>query len=190
MKLIFASNNKNKIAEIQNLLAGVYDVLPMEAIGCTVDIPETADTIEGNALLKAQYIWENYQIPCFADDSGLEVEHLNGAPGVHSARYGGLPKSDKKNTQKLLAALEGQENRNANFKTVIALIIGGETHLFEGKVFGKITEKPSGNQGFGYDPIFIPNGYTKTFAEFQMAEKSKISHRGLAVQQLVTFLKR
>jgi len=188
MKLAFASNNKNKIKEIQLLLPDYFEIVSLEDLGCTEDIPETANTIEGNAILKANYVSQKYNIPCFADDSGLEVEVLDGAPGVYSARYAGEPKNDSNNIDKLLLNLENQPNRKANFKTVICLNINNEQQLFEGKIFGTITNERVGDNGFGYDPIFIPDGYTKTFAEMTTEKKSKISHRGIAVHKLIDFL--
>jgi len=189
MKLVFASNNKNKIREVQSMLADSITILSLEDIGCFEDIPETADTIEGNAILKANYVTENYGYDCFADDSGLEVDALNGAPGVHSARYAGEQKNDRDNIVKLLAALENVANRKANFKTVIALNLNGEQHLFTGIADGEIIFEPKGTQGFGYDPVFRPVGFDATFAEISLDEKSLISHRGKAVWQLIYFLK-
>lgn len=189
LKLVFASNNKNKIKEIQQLVPSEIQIMSLEDIGCHVDIAETAETIEGNAILKANYITQHYGYPCFADDSGLEVEALHGAPGVYSARYAGEPKDDKRNIEKLLLALENETNRKANFKTVICLNIKEEQHLFTGIIDGAIISEKRGFNGFGYDPIFIADGYEKTFAELSMEEKSHISHRGKAVKQLVEFLK-
>nr|WP_294777472.1 non-canonical purine NTP diphosphatase [uncultured Flavobacterium sp.] len=188
MQLVFASNNKNKIKEIQLLLPETIQVLSLEDIGCFDDIPETADTIEGNAILKANYVTEKFGYACFADDTGLEVEALNGEPGVYSARYAGEPKNDNDNMDKLLVNLKTETNRKANFKTVICLNLNGEQHLFTGIINGKIIEAKIGTNGFGYDPIFVADGYTKTFAELSIEEKSAISHRGLAVKQLVAFL--
>ena len=190
MKLVFASNNKNKIKEIQLLVPASIEIVSLEDIGCTEDIPETADTIEGNAILKANYVTEKYGLNCFADDTGLEVEALNGAPGVYSARYAGEPKDDTNNMNELLFQLEKETNRNANFKTVIALNLNGKQELFVGMIFGKITREKVGTNGFGYDPIFVAEGYEKTFAELDMEEKSNISHRGIAVKQLITFLQK
>ena len=190
MKLVFASNNKNKIKEIQLLVPASIEIVSLEDIGCTEDIPETADTIEGNAILKANYVTEKYGVNCFADDTGLEVEALNGAPGVYSARYAGEPKDDNNNMNELLFQLEKETNRNANFKTVIALNLNGKQELFVGIIFGKITREKVGTNGFGYDPIFVAEGYEKTFAELDMEEKSNISHRGIAVKQLITFLQK
>jgi len=189
MQLVFASNNKNKIKEIQLLLPESIRILSLEDIGCLEDIPETADTIEGNAVLKANYVTEKFGYNCFADDSGLEVAILNGAPGVYSARYAGEQKNDNDNMDKLLANLKAETNRKANFKTVICLNLNGEQHLFTGIINGKIIEEKIGSNGFGYDPIFVADGYDKTFAELTIKEKSAISHRGLAVKQLVAFLK-
>lgn len=188
MKLVFASNNANKIKEIQQLIPASIEIVSLQDIGCTEEIPETADTIEGNAILKANYVTEKYGLNCFADDSGLEVEALNGAPGVYSARYAGEPKNDGNNMDKLILALKNETNTKANFKTVICLNINGEQHLFTGIINGKITDIKKGENGFGYDPIFIAEGYTKTFAELSMFEKASISHRGIAVKQLVNFI--
>ncbi|WP_158963635.1 non-canonical purine NTP diphosphatase [Myroides fluvii] len=189
MKLIFASNNKNKIQEIKNQLPDSIEILSLEDIGCMVDIPETAATIEGNALLKADYIKRHYGFNCFADDSGLEVDALDGAPGVYSARYAGEEKNDQANNAKLLGELADKDNRKANFKTVIALHYNGEQHLFTGIVAGKILEVAQGEGGFGYDPLFQAEGMTKSFAELTLEEKNAVSHRGRAVSQLVDFLK-
>lgn len=189
MQLVFASNNKNKIQEIQQLLPSTIKILSLEDIGCQEEIPETADTIEGNAILKANYVTEKYGYNCFADDTGLEVEALNGAPGVYSARYAGEQRNADDNMNKLLGALSSKENRRAQFKTVIALNLNGEQHLFTGIARGEITLEKTGNQGFGYDPIFQPEGYSKTFAELSLETKNEISHRGKATQQLISFLK-
>jgi XTP/dITP diphosphohydrolase len=189
MKLVFASNNKNKIKEIQLMVPAPIEIVSLEDIGCTEDIPETASTIEGNAILKANYVTEKYGYNCFADDSGLEVDALNGEPGVFSARYAGEPKDDDNNMNKLLLNLKDETNRKANFKTVICLNLNGEQHLFTGIINGKIIDEKIGDNGFGYDPIFVADNYTKTFAELSMEEKSKISHRGIAVKQLIEFLK-
>ena len=190
MKLVFASNNKNKIQEIQALVPKTIQILSLEEIGCNEDIPETADAIEGNAILKANYVTSNYGYNCFADDTGLEVETLNGAPGVYSARYAGEQKDANDNMDKLLLELKDKTNRKANFKTVIALNLNGKQNLFTGIINGKIIEEKIGTNGFGYDPIFVADGYNKTFAELTMEEKSTISHRGIAVKQLLTFLQK
>lgn len=188
LSIVFASNNLHKINEIQQLIPAELKLLSLNSIGCVEEIPETALTIEGNAILKANYVTEKYGHYCFADDTGLEVEALNGEPGVYSARYAGEQKNANDNMQKLLKNLGSSTQRNAQFKTIICLNINSEQHLFEGIVKGKIGLEPKGNQGFGYDPIFIPDGYTTTFAEMSMEEKSKISHRGLAFEKLVRFL--
>lgn len=188
MQLVFASNNKNKILEIQNMLPAGIEILSLEAVGCHEDIPETADTIEGNAILKADYVTQKYGYDCFADDTGLEVSALNGAPGVYSARYAGEQKNAGDNIDKLLSELQGQPDRSAQFKTVIALNLSGKQHLFTGIAKGEITPGRKGNQGFGYDPVFKAEGDDRTFAELTMAEKAHISHRGKAVKQLVDFL--
>ncbi|MEN9980445.1 MAG: hypothetical protein RL542_232 [Bacteroidota bacterium] len=190
MQLVFASNNKNKIKEIQLLVSDTIQILSLEEIGCTEDIPETADTIEGNAILKANYVTEKFGFNCFADDSGLEVDALNGEPGVFSARYAGEPKNDENNIDKLLANLKEIKNKKANFKTVICLNLNGKQQLFTGIINGQIIEERVGTNGFGYDPIFVADGYQKTFAELTLEEKSNISHRGIAVKQLITFLQK
>lgn len=189
MQLVFASNNQNKIKEIQLLMPNSIQILSLGDIGCFEEIPETSNTIEGNAILKANYVTEKFGFNCFADDTGLEVEVLNGEPGVYSARYAGEQKDTNDNMRKLLANLKDKDNRNAQFKTVIALNLNGEQSLFKGIITGQIIDKKVGTNGFGYDPIFVADGYDKTFAELTIEEKSKISHRGLAVQQLVAFLK-
>ena len=190
MKLVFASNNKNKIQEIQALVPNTFQIVSLEEIGCIEDIPETADTIEGNAILKANYVTEKYGFDCFADDTGLEVDALNGAPGVYSARYAGEQKDANDNMDKLLSELKDESNRKANFKTVIALNLNGKQNLFTGIINGKIIEEKIGTNGFGYDPIFVADGYEKTFAELSMEEKSTISHRGIAVKELILFLQK
>lgn len=188
MQLVFASNNKNKIQEIQQLLPSSIEILSLADIGCTEEIPETADTIEGNAILKANYVTKKYGYDCFADDTGLEVEALNGAPGVYSARYAGEHKNSDDNMDKILSELDSIEFRKAHFKTVIALNLNSEQYLFTGIIKGEIIKTKKGNQGFGYDPIFQPNNYNCTFAEISMEEKSKISHRGIATRKLIEFL--
>ena len=187
MKLVFASNNLNKIKEIQLLLPSTIQILSLESIRCQEEIPETAATIEGNAILKANYVTENYGYNCFADDTGLEVEALNGQPGVHSARYAGEQKDANDNMDKLLQNLNDKSNRRAQFKTVIALNLNGNQTLFTGIIKGKIIQEKIGTNGFGYDPIFVADGFDKTFAELSLEEKSTISHRGLAVKQLIEF---
>ncbi len=188
MKLVFSSNNKNKIAEIQQQVGSQFEIVSLEDIGCFVDIPETSETIEGNAILKANYVTENFGLSCFADDTGLEIESLNYEPGVYSARYAGEQKNAEDNMNLVLQKLANETNRNAQFKTVIALNINNQQHLFEGIVKGGITLEKSGNKGFGYDPIFQPEGFSTTFAEMTMEQKSIISHRGIAVQKLIKFL--
>lgn len=186
--LIFASGNDHKIREVRELLSNLYDVKGLIDIGCTADIPETSDTFEGNALLKAQYVVDHFGLDCFAEDTGLEVEALNGAPGVYSARFAGLHKNSADNISLLLQKLQGQVNRKARFKTIIALIWNSKTHYFEGIVNGHITDTPRGSGTFGYDPIFVPEGYDITFAEMEADLKNSISHRGRAIQKLLKFL--
>jgi XTP/dITP diphosphohydrolase len=188
MNLVFASNNKNKIKEIQSILPETIKILSLEEIGCHEDIPETADTIEGNAILKADYVTQKFGYDCFADDTGLEVTALNGEPGVYSARYAGAQRSADDNMNKLLDALLDKSDRSAKFKTVIALNLKGKQHLFTGIAKGQITLNKTGNEGFGYDPIFQPEDYTETFAELPLETKNKIGHRGKATQQLIDFL--
>lgn len=188
MNLVFASNNKNKIKEIQSILPETIKILSLEEIGCHEEIPETAATIEGNAILKADYVTQKYGYDCFADDTGLEVTALNGEPGVYSARYAGEQRDANDNMDKLLDALSDQSDRSAQFKTVIALNLNGAQHLFTGIAKGDITFNKTGNQGFGYDPIFQPENYTATFAELPFEIKNKISHRAKATQQLIDFL--
>jgi XTP/dITP diphosphohydrolase len=189
MQLVFASNNKNKIQELQSMLPETITIVSLESIGCFEDIPETADTIEGNAIQKANYVTEKFGYDCFADDTGLEVDALNGEPGVFSARYAGEQRNADDNMNKLLVALLDKNNRRAQFKTVIALNLNGKQHLFTGIAKGEITLEKIGNQGFGYDPIFQPEGFPETFAQLSLDIKNKISHRGKATQQLITFLK-
>ena len=188
MEIVFASNNKNKISELQSMLPEHITILSLESIGCLEDIPETAATIEGNAILKANYVTEKYGYDCFADDTGLEVEALNGAPGVYSARYAGEQKNADDNMNKLLEALSHTNNRNAQFKTVIALNYRGQQQLFTGYAKGTITLNKTGYGGFGYDPIFQPDNYTTTFAEISPEIKNRISHRGKATQKLLAHL--
>ena len=190
MQLVFASNNKNKILEIQSMLPESIKILSLEDIGCIEDIPETADTIEGNAILKANYVTQKYGFDCFADDTGLEVNSLDGKPGVYSARYAGEQRNADDNMNKLLDALLHKTNRKAQFKTVIALNLNGEQELFTGIVKGEITLEKTGNQGFGYDPIFQPEGFSETFAQLPLEMKNKIGHRGKATQLLIAFLKK
>ena len=188
MQLVFATNNLNKLKEVQSLIPNNIKLLSLTDIGCVEDVPETRDTIEGNAIQKAAYIKEHYGYDCFADDTGLIVEALNGEPGVYSARYAGEQRSSEDNIQKILKNLKNVSNRNAQFKTVIALQFQGKQHLFTGICKGEITLAKAGDQGFGYDPIFKAEGYDKTFAEISLQEKNQIGHRGKAVQLLVQFL--
>ena len=190
MKIVFATNNTNKLKEIQALMPAGIEILSLEDIGCTEDIPETGDTLEANAFQKAHYLKEHYGYDCFADDTGLEVEALNRAPGVYSALYAGPQRSAEDNMAKILDELKGKENRKAQFRTAIALILNGEEHLFEGKVEGLIIETKQGEEGFGYDPIFVPENETRSFAQMSMKEKGAISHRGRAVRKLVDHLSR
>lgn len=188
-KLVFATNNQHKLREIREILKDKFEVLSLDDINCKEEIEETAETLDGNALIKAEYIKEKYGFDCFADDTGLEVYALDNAPGVYSARYAGEDKDAKANMNKLLTELNGKDNRDARFRTVIALIIGNEKYLFEGIVEGQITESESGSEGFGYDPVFMPKGYDITFAEMDSSEKNAISHRGRAMASMIEFLK-
>jgi XTP/dITP diphosphohydrolase len=188
MQIVFATNNSNKIKEVQALLPNSIQIISLESIGCFEDIPETANTIEGNAIQKANYITQKYGYDCFADDTGLEVEALHGEPGVYSARYAGVQRNADDNMNLLLEKLQNQNNRKAQFKTVIALNLNGEQHLFTGIAPGEITLGKIGNQGFGYDPIFQPEGFSETFAQLSLAQKGQISHRGKATQALIAFL--
>lgn len=190
MKIVFASNNKNKIQEIQSMLPVTIQILSLESIGCFEEIPETANTIEGNAIMKANYISEKYGFDCFADDTGLEVESLNGKPGVYSARYAGEQRNSDDNMDLLLRELLDKSNRKAQFKTVIALNFEGKQNLFTGIVSGEITLEKMGTGGFGYDPIFKPNGYENTFAELALEVKNEIGHRGKATKMLLKFLQK
>lgn len=187
-KLVFVTNNAHKLEEISSILGGKMELLSLKDIQCTADIPETADTLEGNAIQKAEYIYRHYGLDCFADDTGLEVEALDGAPGVYSARYAGEGHDSEANMQKLLHNLEGKDNRKAQFRTAICLIMDNEQHLFEGICRGEIIKEKRGGAGFGYDPIFVPEGYTETFAELGNDIKNTISHRAKAVQMLCEFL--
>lgn len=186
--LVFATNNLHKSTEVGQILAPQYKVLNLQDIGCDVDIPETGDTFAENAFLKSSYVVKHYQIDCFADDSGLEVEALNNEPGIYSARYSGQ-RGDAINMQYLLQKMKGFSNRNARFITVISLIKNGQNYLFEGTIEGTIIHEPIGEKGFGYDPIFVPNGYEITFAQMDAELKNKISHRALATKKLINFLK-
>ena len=188
-KLVFATNNPHKLEEIRAILGSKLEILSLADIGCDADIPETAETLDGNALIKAHYVYDNYKLDCFADDTGLEVDALHGLPGVHTARYAYPDRHDPEaNMIKLLEALRENNDRNARFRTVIALIEKGKEHLFEGVVEGVIAREKSGTQGFGYDPVFIPEGNSKTFAELGEDIKNTISHRARAVQKLAEYL--
>lgn len=192
MKIVFATNNKHKLSEIRDILGNEIEVLSLDEIDCHADIPETSDTLEGNALQKAHYVYDNYHISCFADDTGLEVDALGGEPGIYSARYAGNNHDSEANMTKLLAKLGDNKNRKARFRTVIALILDGknvEEKIFEGIVEGSIIKERRGGEGFGYDPIFQPEGYNHTFAELGSDIKNKISHRARATAKLVDELK-
>ena len=189
MKLVFATNNRHKLAELQAILGDRFELLSLDDIGCNEEIPEDQPTLEGNSRQKAFYIFDRYGLTCFADDTGLEIDALNGNPGVFSARYAGKDKDSNANMDKVLNQLEKINNRKARFRTVITLIIDGEEKLFEGIVEGKIIREKRGKGGFGYDPIFVPDGFDHTFAEMQPDDKNKISHRGRAVEKLVHYLK-
>lgn len=190
LKLVFATGNQNKAREIQALMPESVTILSLTDIGCTEDIPETQPTIEGNASQKARYVFEKYGYNCFADDTGLEINALEGRPGVMSARYAGEAKDPNANMEKILQELEGKSDRSSRFITVISLILEGKETLFEGVVNGTIAGHKIGAKGFGYDPIFIPDGYERSFAEMDLSEKNRISHRALAVNKLVEYLKK
>ncbi|HPD59689.1 MAG TPA: non-canonical purine NTP diphosphatase [Paludibacteraceae bacterium] len=187
-KLVFATNNLHKLQEVKAILDGKVQIQSLSEIGCLDEIPETADTLEGNALLKAKFVYDRFQLDCFADDTGLEIEALGGEPGVFSARYAGLEHDSYKNRMKVLRLMEQQTNRKAQFRTVIALVLQGKEYLFEGKVEGIITREPRGEGGFGYDSIFVPNGYEQTFAELSAEQKNQISHRAHAVKKFADFI--
>ena len=187
-KLVFATHNAHKVDEVRAILPASVELVGLAALGCHDEIPETGDTLRDNALQKVQYIHDRFGVDCFADDTGLEVEALDGAPGVYSARYAGEPADFAKNRTKLLAALTGISNRRAQFRTVVSLILNGETHFFEGIVTGRIIAEERGVGGFGYDSVFVPDGYDKTFAELPAAVKNSISHRARAMEQLNNFL--
>ena len=189
MKLVFATNNRHKLQEVRDIVGDRVEVLSLADIGCYDDIPETADTLQGNALIKARHIYEKYGFDCFADDTGLEVEALDGAPGVYSARYAGEECDSEANMRKLLENLTGKTDRNAQFRTVIALIINGEEMLFNGIVKGSIATEKKGDSGFGYDPVFVPEGHSASFAQMSSEMKNSMSHRFRATQQLSDYLK-
>lgn len=188
MDIVFATHNRYKSEEACQILGPRWTLRNLHDLGQTEEIPETADTLQGNALQKAQFVYDKYHLSCFADDTGLEVEALNGAPGVYSARYAGEHCSFADNVNKLLHEMQGKTNRRACFKTVVALILDGEAHFFEGRVDGTIIESPRGGEGFGYDPVFVPDGFSETFAEMSAEQKNKISHRGRAMAKLIEFL--
>lgn len=188
MKLVFATHNAGKLREVKELIGHKYEVIGLSELDDLEEIPENEPTLQGNALVKARTVWNKYGLACFSDDTGLEIDALNGAPGVYSARYAGSSKDPEQNMAKVLSELEEKEDRSAQFRTAVALIIDGEEHLFEGIVRGKIAREKSGQQGFGYDPIFIPEGYTESFAEMDNAKKNSMSHRGRAIAKLVEFL--
>lgn len=188
MKLVFATNNAHKLAEVQAVLGDAYTLLTPRDCGITEEIPETQPTLEGNASQKAHYLFDRTGLDCFADDTGLEVEALDGAPGVHSARYATEGHDFAANNRLLLRNLEGRQNRRARFRTVISLLLNGEEHRFEGVVEGRIITRETGHEGFGYDPLFVPDGFDKTFAQMTTEEKNTVSHRARAVRKLVEFL--
>ena len=187
-KLIFATHNNHKLREIQEILSGSYQIVGLHELGFSEDIPETADTLEGNAAIKAKYIYDKFGMDCFSDDTGLEISALQGAPGVYSARFAGENCTFEDNMKKVLHLLQGVANRKACFRSVICLILNGESYFFEGRIEGEIIDTQKGTDGFGYDPIFIPDGFTETFAEMPIEKKNSISHRGIATQKLINFL--
>ncbi len=189
MDIVFATHNQHKTEEARAIAGPNWHIRNLHDLACSEEIPETADTLIGNALQKARYVADHYHVDCFADDTGLEIEALDGRPGVYSARYAGEHCSFSDNVRKVLEEMKGVENRKACFKTVIALILDGETHTFEGRVDGHISTEPHGEGGFGYDPVFIPDGYTESFAELPPEVKNSISHRGAAMRKLMDFLK-
>ena len=188
MEIVFASANEHKVQEVECKLGGTHTLKSLNAIGCVDEIPETGDTLEENARMKARYVWENYNLDCFADDTGLEVDTLGGRPGVYSARFAGPQRNAADNMALLLRELSGIANRKARFRTVICLIVDGEERLFEGIVDGTIIKEARGTEGFGYDPVFVPDGFDRTFAEMTIDEKNAMSHRGRAIQALATYL--
>ena len=190
MKIVFATNNPNKLAEIRQLMPEGIEILSLKDINCLEELPETSDTLEDNAAQKAYYVYDNYGHNCFSDDTGLEIEVLDGRPGVYSARYAGPECRAEDNIQKILAEMKGKENRDASFRTIISLVIDGREFQFEGQIEGQIIPEKWGDQGFGYDPIFLPDGYEESFAQMTVEEKNIISHRGLAVKKLIQFLQK
>jgi XTP/dITP diphosphohydrolase len=189
MKLCFATNNLHKLEEVKHAVGNRLEIVSLQQINCNEELPETRDTLEGNSLQKAEYVYQHFNVPCFADDTGLEVESLHGAPGVYSARYAGDHKNNEDNINLLLHNLNNKDNRKARFRTIVTLIGLGQVQIFEGIINGKIISERKGNKGFGYDPVFVPEGYTQTLAEMSLEEKNKISHRAIAVQKLIAFLK-
>lgn len=190
MKIVFATNNPNKLAEIRQLMPEGIEILSLKDINCLEELPETSDTLEDNAAQKAYYVYDNYGHNCFSDDTGLEIEVLDGRPGVYSARYAGPECRAEDNIQKILAEMKGEEHRDASFRTIISLVIDGIEFQFEGQIAGQIITEKWGDQGFGYDPIFLPDGYEESFAQMTVEEKNIISHRGLAVKKLIQFLQK
>ena len=190
MKLVFATNNPNKLAEIRMLVPSSIEILSLKDINCNEELPENSDTLEDNAAQKAYFVFDNYGYNCFADDTGLEIEALDGRPGVHSARYAGDDCVAEDNMQKVLGEMQGEDNRDACFRTIISLVIDGKEFQFEGQVDGQIIPEKWGDKGFGYDPIFLPDGFEESFAQMSVQRKNEISHRGLAVKQLIEFLKK
>lgn len=188
MKICFATNNPKKIEEVKAALGDSFEIVSLKDIGCLDELPETGDTLEHNAFQKAKYVKEHFGVDCFADDTGLEVDALEGKPGVYSGRYAGEPRSDERNIDLLLKNLENTSLRNARFKTIIALLLGNEEYKFEGVAEGEILRARTGAGGFGYDPVFLPKGHSRSFAEMNLSEKNEISHRGKAVSQLISFL--
>jgi XTP/dITP diphosphohydrolase len=190
MKLVFATNNLNKLAEIRMLVPSSIEILSLKDIKCNEELPETSDNIEDNSSQKAYFVYDNYGYNCFADDTGLEIEALDGRPGVYSARYAGEDCVSEDNMQKVLGEMQGEDNRDACFRTIISLVIDGKEFQFEGQVDGQIIPEKWGDKGFGYDPIFLPDGFEESFAQMSVQRKNEISHRGLAVKQLIEFLKK
>ena len=190
MKIVFATNNPNKLAEIRQLMPEGIEILSLKDINCSEELPETSDTLEDNAAQKAFYVFDNYGHNCFADDTGLEIDALDGRPGVYSARYAGPECKAEDNIQKILGEMEGEENRDASFRTIISLVVDGKEFQFEGEVEGQIIPEKWGEKGFGYDPIFLADGHEKSFAQMSMEEKGAISHRGIAVKKLIQFLEK
>lgn len=188
MKIVFATNNANKLHEVSKIIPKGIKIVSLKDINCLVDIPETSKTLEGNSFLKANYVYQNYKKNALADDTGLEIDALNGSPGVFSARFAGEPANHKNNIQKVLLELQNQKDRNAQFRTIFTLILNGNIFQFEGTVKGKIIKEERGLGGFGYDPIFIPEGHNRTFAELPLEIKNEISHRGIATKKVIEFL--